>query len=583
MTQNATETAVQMAAQSGLELAKITGTGQNGRILKADVLKAIREAEAQAAAQEQTFAETPTEVQEVVVETQEVAANSATSPVVSVSLETPAPPVGDRIILMMIERRTGLPIRENIKMYGSEPYYLTDAIIPVVAVRMEKRRRHGAAQEAFNPVLPSDVFDELFGKDEAPRVQAEDFIHRIGIYSFDNAAQDRLRFSRGLDDDFGRNDLERAIRHWAMSILGNPNMSPGTYGLMNDKKGAHVLPANEADLPKLIERMFSKPRSINKALGLPSMGTLGMDRFTGGDAHFGQAFFKLGNDLLTRTGSLADGFADYRIYGCFTHSDLKHIELKGGNAMSQYNALFEGGKIKGALIPVTNFRDMILGKYLSGIQRFTPTTMHSIKEFLATADTLHRRNASDAELEAEAVRAVNALRRLSGDHIYDHLELKFLADACRLAGRRLDGTIDPESFDQLAVHTNEDDGSVVRDSRFRMTHARTVVDGTHPMQTKLAKPVHMVCQLARTWHQAALEDCSAAIHGLRSYFCSRTPDRASVKVSMIPMNLSGMNKEVQGMEVRPSFFLVQGPPVQVVGSPKGTRLPDTLDGFFGRK
>jgi hypothetical protein len=225
---------------------------------------------------------------------------------------------------------------------------------------------------------------------------------------------------------------------------------------------------------------------------------------------------------------------------------------------------------------------MILGKFLSGIQRFTPSTMHSIREFLRTADLLHARGASEIELMAESARATEALYNVSGQHILNVLEPKFLADACRLVGRRLNGSIDPKSFQQLAVRKSEG-GTVIQDARFTMAHARDVVNGDHPMEGKLSKAVKMVCEHARAWHMGTVQDCAAALSGVKSYFCSRTRDRQSVMVYMLPLHLSGMNEEVRKMEVRPSFFLLKGAPVQVLNTSFGTRIPANLDGVFSKR
>jgi hypothetical protein len=65
---------------------------------------------------------------------------------------TPALPVGNRVV--MIERRTGLPIRQHLKMFGADPYFLTDSAVHVVAVRVQKKNR--AAQEEFHPVFRED-------------------------------------------------------------------------------------------------------------------------------------------------------------------------------------------------------------------------------------------------------------------------------------------------------------------------------------------------------------------------------------------------------------------------------------------
>ena len=65
---------------------------------------------------------------------------------------------------MMIERRTGLPIRQKVKLLGTEPYFLTDAILPVIAVRAKRKEKKGkGGGSVFNPVLSPDAFESLFG------------------------------------------------------------------------------------------------------------------------------------------------------------------------------------------------------------------------------------------------------------------------------------------------------------------------------------------------------------------------------------------------------------------------------------
>ena len=572
-TQETTPAAADLAQANGLDITKIDGSGQNGRVLVKDVQSAIKAPESEAA--EST--ETTKESQEATAATAENKGHE-----ISVSAEEPALPVGDRVVLAMIERRTGLPIRQSMKLFGSDPYFLTDSVVPVVAIRVRKQQRSGG-REVFNPVLPQEVFEELFGGSKSEKVaQSEDYYHRIGIYSFDGTAQDRLRFSRGLDDEFGRNELERAIRHWTMSLLGNPNIAPGVFGLNSDLPGNSVMPENPADLHKAVERMFSKPKSINRALGVPPMSTIGMDRNTRDDDHFGQAFFNLADDYLHRSGSLTDGFEDYKVYGLFTASDQHMVESKGQKVKEEFQRIFTELNAQGASVPTANFRDMILGKFLSGVQRFTPTTMHAIREFLRTADQMHARGASEAELALESARASEVLYEVSGQHIVNVLEPKFINDACRLAGRRLNGAIDTKSLQALAVHTSEG-GTVVQDKRFSLAHCRDIVAGKHPMQKKLSKAAKMVAEHARSWHMGSLQDCTSAMSGLKAYFCSRTCSRDAVMTFMLPMHLSTMTDEVRDMEVRPSFFLIQGAPVQVLNKSFGAHIPSSLDGFFSKR
>ena len=69
--------------------------------------------------------------------------------------------VGERMVLMMLERRSGLPIREHTTMCGMEPYLLMDSITPVIAVRGKKgKRQKTVAAEVFNAVLPWGLLDK---------------------------------------------------------------------------------------------------------------------------------------------------------------------------------------------------------------------------------------------------------------------------------------------------------------------------------------------------------------------------------------------------------------------------------------
>ncbi len=161
-----------LVQELNVNIDSITGTGANGRILIGDVKKAAK-------AQESS----PVEASKPEIEEDKTEANASKKEVVAdsgviVSVgEEPALPVGDRVVMMMIERRTGLPIRQDIKMFGADPFFLTDGVVSVVAVRVQKKNR--AAQEAFNLVLPEDVFEELFGESGPTEPEDESFIHRV--------------------------------------------------------------------------------------------------------------------------------------------------------------------------------------------------------------------------------------------------------------------------------------------------------------------------------------------------------------------------------------------------------------------
>ncbi|MCP5538430.1 MAG: hypothetical protein H7A51_19625 [Akkermansiaceae bacterium] len=81
--------------------------------------------------------------------------------VVNAGVEPEPHSVGERMVLMMVERRSGLPIREHITLCGMEPYLLMDSITPVIAVRGKKgKHQKTVAAEVFNAVLPWGLLDK---------------------------------------------------------------------------------------------------------------------------------------------------------------------------------------------------------------------------------------------------------------------------------------------------------------------------------------------------------------------------------------------------------------------------------------
>ncbi|HCC20093.1 MAG TPA: hypothetical protein DEP88_02440 [Verrucomicrobiales bacterium] len=142
-----TEVAGQLAQMNDINLENVAGTGVGGRILKKDVEKAIQESSSSKIEDVKSEAKE----EKVEVNASKEVAKADTSVIVSVG-ETPALPVGDRVVMMMIERRTGLPIRQHLKMFGADPYFLTDGVVPVVVVRVQKKKNR-AAQDMYNPVL----------------------------------------------------------------------------------------------------------------------------------------------------------------------------------------------------------------------------------------------------------------------------------------------------------------------------------------------------------------------------------------------------------------------------------------------
>lgn len=587
-TMTATPVAAKLAEENGIDISNIQGTGQDGRILKVDVEAAISspsvpadsgdevQASATPPAEESLQQEVTPESGETTEEVEEAAEEESK---VEVKEEAPLEMVGDRVVMAMIERRTGMPIRENVELLGSEPYYLTDSVMPVVALRVEKHEGNNF-RETFNPVIPEGVFQDFFGEADTPEEPERKFFHKIGVYSFDGEAREQLRFSRGMDEEFGKNELERAARNWTLSVLANPHVTEGVYSLNRDAPGADGVKTKKAkDLQRISYRALQKTSLLNQAMGVPRTNELAMTRYSDEDTWPGEAFASLASQHLTRRRSLDKGFEAPKVYGLFTELDHRMVEGKGERSKAAFEEMMSAGAIQGTAIAVPNFREFVLGKFASGIQRYNPKAIHGIREFLFEADKLHQRGHDRQEISARGGQAVKLLFQIASDHIRNDLDTSFIESACNKVGRETGMNLDQAAMSSLAVHMTEK-GLVNNDQVFQMSHAQDIMAGKHPMQKKLKKSVLRISRLATRWHNEAVRDCASALSGLKAYFDSRTSDGKRVKAYLCDLPVGELAKTVRRMEVRPSFYVLRGAPIQVVDKKLGGRVPIKLDGYF---
>lgn len=586
-TKKATPVAAKMAEEANFNINNIEGTGANGLIMKVDVENAIKfqeslkpeteEVEAQEEAPEEEVAEQadPEEESKDEVKTEEKSAEE----VEVVSEEESTKEVGDRVVLMFIDRRAGIPIRQNVSVLGSQPMHLIDSVMPIVAIRSEVQEAVGTRQ-VFNPVIPEEIFDDLFGPSSS---DGKDYLMKIGLYTFSGSGRNSLRFSTSMMDGFGKNDAEKAAKHWAMAVLGNPNVSSGIYGLHTDEPGTP--PIEAVDKASAREQMMSRPgKVINKLLRVPDTVRLGMERFGGGDEWYGQAYAPLADEYLTKRDDLDGEFKRPMIFGVFTDFDRYAIQKNSTRAYETFTRMLEEGDLKESVFPTENWKDFTIGKFTSGVQVGSAKLVFSLRQFMNDADRLYAEGAGRDVIEDKAAYACRRLKALSERHLILELSPMFLNAACRKVNRTTGGKLEPASFNELAVRFG-DDGGVVKDDSFCISHARALAEGKHPLQGRCKKPVVRTAKHMVSWFDEASKDIVAAMSGLRSYFLGRDSSGKFVRGFIYARSVSNLIEVVEEDfgGIRPSFYVLRANPVQVLDQSPPEHVPNTLSGFFPDK
>lgn len=604
----ATPTAIALGATHGIDLGTITGTGKDGRILKSDV-EAVLAAKVTAgdpnyspspqadptpevpapaedapapdevSAPEETPSpeEAPEEAEKVAEK--EVAEEVTTTTVTEAPVEVISEPVrkvGDRMALMFLSRRTGLPITSGAVVMDSDPLHLVDTIVPVVGIR-SGRKDEGRAREVFNPVIPDSIFTDLMGSTKTD----DDTVHghKIGFFIFDGMARDRLRYV-GYADEVGKassvrqSRFDAAARNWSLSLLANPDFSPGGYRLNGDVFGAQLSPRSGGGSSK---KALTRPQLQSLALGAPDLESLAMERYSGQDQVFGQSLHPLANSNLTRLFESSEKVTRFRkpsVTAVYTELDTDMMFRASKDSEANLYRYMEEGKILTSSFRAGNWKDWILGKFVVGLHAPNPELLHKMIQYLTEADRMFATSASKEAMQKARQAAAKVLMSMIGEHVERQLNPRLIAAATRRESRSGGFEITPKVLDMLVT-----DGS---STSFRMAHAEIIAKGQHPKQAQIRREVVRACSSAWKWHIEALEDIRSAISGMTSYYCSRT-EGGSVgafvtKVDDINEVRDGIVSRLAG--VRPSFFVMSAPPVQIVDSSCGVYVPNNLLELF---